>query len=430
MSEKAARVLRFLGLMVLILLISGACTSSRRDDQQGQMSLENYQLDIFGSKDKPDEDDLENMKAGYFGASGSAFTPDGRLVAVGTREMIWVADTKSLQTTGRLRYQDAARFGNSKSLVFVDDQRLLVGADGAIMLWDLKEGLVTHRILLQGRSYSPRAITWSAATNTLAFSSGGSGSPVKLVHLGQDGFDPAREFPGFVGVPSDLQFSRDGRYLAAAGDGEGVYIRDVETGESAGELPTDGFVSDLELFGESQLLVAGNQIVFWTFMREDETVEFENPGLQGQIAGQVMVRAAGGIALGALALFVGAFATVAAPFGGADAMKGAVELGRAAYTVASDPVKTVPRSWCGRSTAISSDGRWLADVYPGITSEIIQVYDLQSSQESKRINPRGKVSCAVKFSPDGKQLLITTNNVARLYDTKNWTYSDLKLARH
>ena len=158
MSEKAARVLRFLGLMVLILLISGACTSSRRDDQQGQMSLENYQLDIFGSKDKPDEDDLENMKAGYFGASGSAFTPDGRLVAVGTREMIWVADTKSLKTTGRLRYQDAARFGNSKSLVFVDDQRLLVGADGAIMLWDLKEGLVTHRILLQGRSYSPRAL--------------------------------------------------------------------------------------------------------------------------------------------------------------------------------------------------------------------------------------------------------------------------------
>ncbi len=318
------------------------------------MSLKNYQLDIFGTNDKPDEDDLENMKAGYFGASGSAFTPDGRRVAVGTREMIWVADTKSLQTTGRLRYQDAARFGNSKSLVFVDDQRLLVGADGAIMLWDLKEGLVTHRILLQGRSYSPRAITWSAATNTLAFSSGGSGSPVKLVHLGQDGFGPTREFPGFVGVPSDLQFSRDGRYLAAAG----------------------------------------------------------------------------GIALGALALFVGAFATVAAPYGGADAMKGAVELGRAAYTVASDPVKTAPQSWCGRNTAISSDGRWLADVYPGITSEIIQVYDLDSSQESKRINPRGKVSCAVKFSPDGKQLLITTNNVARLYDTKNWTYSDLKLARH
>lgn len=39
----------------------------------------------------------------------------------------------------------------------------------------------------------------------------------------------------------------------------------------------------------------------------------------------------------------------------------------------------------------------------------------------------GEYSCAVRFSPNGKQLLLTPNKVARLYDTKTWRYRDLKL---
>ncbi len=34
---------------------------------------------------------------------------------------------------------------------------------------------------------------------------------------------------------------------------------------------------------------------------------------------------------------------------------------------------------------------------------------------------------AVKFSPDGKQILITTDKVVRLYDTETWRCRDLNL---
>lgn len=363
---------------------------------------------------------LENSRVQFFGASGADFSPDGRHVAVGNREMIWVADTVTHETKARLSYLKAARFGGSKSLQFVDNQRLVVGADGAIFIWDFENGLVTHRLGLTSRMFSPRALTWSESTQMLAFSTGVTGSSIKLVPFDGDGFGVVREFPGFEGVPADLQFSRDGRYLAAAGDDAGVSIREIETGQPAGELPTEGFVNNLELFGGNRLLVAGADVALWTFMDEIEALEFENSSLQGQVTGQVMVRVGGGIALGTLAVL--AFSLT--PFIGPEL---GFYLGSATYAVASAPVETSQRAWCGRSTTINPDGRWLADVYPGITSEIIRVYDLESGVVVRRLNPRGDYSCAVKFSPNGEQLLITTNKVTRLYDTKTWSHNDLKL---
>jgi WD40 repeat protein len=357
-----------------------------------------------------------------FGASGVAFSPDGKRVAVGTRDRIWVADTVTQETTASLGHSQAAGFGNSKSLHFIDNQRLVVGAQGAIMIWDLKEGLVTDRLPLSSKMYSPKAITWSETTQMLAFSTGASGSSVKLVHIVDSGFGPVGDLLGFKGVPGDLQFSRDGRFLAAAGDGAGVFIREVDTGKAAGELPTDDSVSDLELFGEHQLLVAGTSIEFWTFLDKQELFELDNPDLGGQVTGQIMTRVAGGVALGALTLFMAVLEAYAGGSGEATA-----QLGAMAFHVASKPVNRSQQPWCGRSTTISPDGRWLADVYPGITKEVIRVYDLESDQTAKKLNPRGEYSCAVRFSPNGKQLLLTTNKVARLYDTKTWRYHDLKL---
>ncbi len=359
-----------------------------------------------------------------FGASGVAFSPDGKRVAVGTRDRIWVADTVTQETIASLGHSQAASFGNSKSLQFIDNQRLVVGAQGAIMIWDLEEGLVTDRLPLSSKMYSPKAITWSETTQMLAFSTGASGSSVKLVHIVDSGFGPVGDLLGFSGVPGDLQFSRDGRFLAATGDGAGVFIREVDTGKAAGELPTEDFVSDLELFGEHQLLVAGTSIEFWTFLDEHELFEFDNPDLGGQVTGQIMTRVAGGVALGALTLFVAVLEAYAGGSGEATA-----QIGSMAFHVASRPVMRSQQPWCGRSTTISPDGRWLADVYPGITKEVIRVYDLESDQKARKLNPRGEYSCAVRFSPNGKQLLLTTNKVARLYDTETWRYHDLKLGK-
>ena len=361
-----------------------------------------------------DKVELEISRMNYFGASGVAFTPDARRVAIGTRDMIWIVDTETSETTDRISHLKEARFGGNKSLQFIDNNRLAIGADGVIIIWDLKERRVTHRLRLTSRMLSPRAIVLSEAAQMLAFSTGASGNPVKVVQIDQHGFDSVREVPGFEGIPSDLAFSRDGRYLAAAGDSKNVSIREIATGELAGELPTEGFVTELELFGERQLLVAGADIVFWTFMGEEELTEIGNPTLQGQYGKQVTTRVAGRIAFGIMLplMFLGG----ALPSDYEDLH----------YSLVSG-VNVSPQAWCGRSTTISPDGKWLVDVFPGITKEVIHVYDVKTGNVARKLNPRGDYSCAAKFSPNGKQFLITTEKVARLYETQTWTYTDFKL---
>jgi len=364
---------------------------------------------------------LELSRVHAYGASGAAFTPDGNKLAIGSREEIWVVDVASQDIAAHISYPPNSRFGGKKSLEFIDDHRLVIAAEGSVLLWDLNQDKVTDRLILNNKMSSPRAITWSGASDLLAFSSSTTRESVNVVPIGDKGFGSVRGVPGFEGVPGDIVFSRDGRYLAATGDGEGVIIREVETGQVVGELPTRGYVNNLELFGESSLLVAGFDIAFWEFLDEQQAAKFNNPDLQGQITGQVAVRVAGTIALGTLTVFAAALSALG---GGAGDTGGLAE---ATIAVATLPVQTEQQEWCGRGTAITSDGRWLADVYPGVTKEVIQVYDLVSHQTSKRLNPKGQYSCAVIFSPNGKQLLITTEKVARLYDTETWNHRDLKL---
>ena len=350
----------------------------------------------------------------FFGASGVSFTPDAKRVAIGTREMIWVADIGHSETIARIGYENAARFGGNKNLQFIDNKRLAIGADGFIFIWDLKEGLVTHRLRLSSKMSSPRTIAWSEDAQILAFSTGAGGSPVKVVKVDDTGFGPVRDVPGFEGVPADLAFSHDGRYLAAAGDEKNVSVREVATGDLVADLPTEGFVTELELFGKDQLLVAGADITFWTFKGDEDVTEIDNPSLQSQHARQVMIQVAGGIAYGLILPF--AFLGGAMPDDYADAYESLVT-----------GVNTSPQSWCGRSTTISPDGKLLVDVFPGISSEIIRVYNIENDSLVRKLNPPGENSCAAKFSPDGRLLLITTDKVVRLYDSRTWQYEDLDL---
>ena len=396
---------RSLIFWIPVLLIMSACSSA------------------FKSEEKLEEDRiaLELNRAHAFGASGAAFTPDGNKLAIGSREKIWVINTANRDVTTHISNPPNSRFGGKRSLEFIDNHRLVIAADGAILLWDLQRKRLTGRLDLNSKVFSPRAITWSDASHLLAFSTGTSREPVSVVTIGDKGFGPVRAVPGFEGVPSDLVFSWDGRYIAASGDGDGVVIREVESGQAVGALPTKGYVNSLELFGDNRLLVAGSDIVLWQFLNDQHASEFENPDLQGQITGQRAAHAAGAIALGTLAVLAIPFAVFS---GDGSGVAGLIQ---ASAEVATLPVKTEQQPWCGRSTAISPDGRWLADVYPGITKEIIQVLDLESGAASRRLNPWGEYSCAVRFSPNGKLLLITTEKVARLYDTETWKYRDLKL---
>lgn len=100
-------------LTLTALILSGCATSADREKEEAAR---------------------EEKLANTFGASGTAFSPDGRLVAVGARDEIWVADTASPNVTGSLSYLDAARFGGGKSLQFIDNQRIVIGAEGMIVV--------------------------------------------------------------------------------------------------------------------------------------------------------------------------------------------------------------------------------------------------------------------------------------------------------
>jgi hypothetical protein len=87
----------------------------------------------------------------------------------------------------------------------------------------------------------------------------------------------------------------------------------------------------------------------------------------------------------------------------------------------------VKKSYCGRHAAISQDGRFLIDIYPGVKHEVVRVIDPNTEKLVTSLNPRGKNSCAAAFSPDSRLLMITTNKVARLYETSHWQGHDLSL---
>lgn len=372
---------------------------------------------------EPGGGELEAILADAYGASGAAFSEDGGLLAVATHNKVWVAEVASRKVIQTLNRHLGAQFGNKDSLIFLDRQTLGVGTQGGVLVWDLASDVVTDRIRLINTFHAPRAMAWSGATRTLAFSTGTTSEPVNLVHITADNhFGPVRGLPGFEGIPADLLFSPDGRYLAATGDGNGVFVRDVETGALVGELPTRGEATQLEPFAGGRLLVAGDDVAFWSFTNEPRDMpDVANPDLEGQISSQVAVRVAGTIAFGVLGILM---APIEALAGGGDATANAF---MAATEIAGTPVKTARQGGCGRTTTVSPDGKLLVDVYPGITREVINVYHLDQDLRSHALNPRGKYTCTAKFSPDGKTLLLATDKTVRLYNTRSWRSQDLEL---
>jgi len=359
------------------------------------------------------QEEMKSKLRNFYGISGAAFSPDGRKLAVGTGIMIYVLDVSSGKILSNLQLGWNGRFGRTRSVIFVDNDYVVTAGQGVIRLWDTGSGLVAHKLDLKLRQQLPRAIAWSDANQTLALTISDSSSTVQLVKLDKQGFGSLTDVEGIAVYPRDLLFSHDGHYLAAAGDGEGVYIHDLHNGQSAGYLPTRGSVKDLALFGNDQLLVAGEDVALWTFQGEGQDLAINNPSLKGQIAKQVTTKVAGTVAFGLLGV-IGAYG------GSIDGFVGA-------YEVANLPVSNRQQPWCGRSTTVSPDGRLLADVYPGITKEVIQIYELEKPGRSRKLHPPGEFTCIAKFSPDGKLLLITTNKVVRLYETDSWKHRDLEI---
>lgn len=338
----------------------------------------------------------------YFQGTAVAFSPDSSLVAIANAEAVWIADTKTHLTVAWWKAETAHRFSRRNGLVFLNNNELAVGVPDGVRVLDSRDR-TTFKDTIINRDLGKPVLAWSAATGQLVMAfpkeprvykadrdANGNFIPVPHIHLRQN------QVPVL-----DMDFSLDGAHLATA-HANGVDVWEVASAHLDGSLPAEGeMVSHVQRFGNQRLLVAGDQVKLWQFLTTDQVADLGDPSLDGQKARQRATLAA------AWLLF---------PLHGDPRI----------FTEGHKLVG-VRMPFCGRHAAASPDGRFLVDVYPGATREIIHVIDIESGEKVEKLNPRGNFSCAVAFSPDNSKLVITSDKSARIYDTESWKFAELQL---
>lgn len=348
--------------------------------------------------------------ASHIELGASAWSPGGTLAAVANFQSIWVFSANS----GKVIHQFTAhpesapgtgasyRYGVGNTLLFLDDQHLATtGLKGQVAIVDLQEKTPVTGLYLPALDGEPFAIAHAPATGALAVG-GVSGTVVLLEPDGAGNYFQFSLEP-FGDVVRDLQFSLDGHYLAAAGHRPEVKIWDTRTLEPFGLLPMYSAASELALYPEGRrLLVAGSDVGVWYFLTGQQLETIENPSMAGQR-----------VALGAGTALLFALSIAAASYGVG------LSPGVPSFDMRDGP--------CDRVAALSFDGRMLADRHPGVARETIRVMDLEAYEVTETLNPPGGATCDMVFSPDGRWLLLATEEAAIIYDTRTWTARRLDL---
>jgi WD40 repeat protein len=198
------------------------------------------------------------------------YTPDGRwLLTAGAGGAI---DVREADTGKRIRSLTEHRSA-VVGLAISRDGRSLASAstDGALLLWDLAKGTVTHRLV------DPEK-TSSFGTTPLAFSPDGTvlagGTEGGKIHLWRvaDG-RLTRTLAGHLGKVHDLKFHPDGQRLLSGGMDRRARLWDLRTGQEA--LTLRGATNrvygvDVDDKGERILVCSGDQLLL-LFSGEEPT---------------------------------------------------------------------------------------------------------------------------------------------------------------
>jgi WD40 repeat protein len=207
-----------------------------------------------------------------------AFHPEGTYLASRGEDKkvkVWdLAATREVEFDGPV---DVGRdFGMAHTVAFSPNGNLLAtGSDGTVKVWDWKNGQLLHRLA----GYEKDAISVAFSRDGRRLASASNGENVKHWDLERGGqllrtFPPAHRHP--VGA---LAFSPDGERLADANFNRCVYLWNTQTGERCGTLGHTGNVLGVAFSPDGQRLASSGEdkiVRVW-----DPTTGREVLGLRG-----------------------------------------------------------------------------------------------------------------------------------------------------
>lgn len=398
-----------------------------------------------------------------------AFSPDQQLLAFANANEISVIDIDSKRLLSSLRTspQDIEgadpqlfRHGVGDTLVFLDNSRLAsTGMGGLVSIWDVHDGQRLGTIEPLSADEFASTIDYAAPTGQLAV--GTSAGQVLLTMLTGDEAGPLVPLTRLEGYVWDLQFSRDGSYLASAslmtkmspadqalgeaadefagsmnnaeqsGGGQAsgepadefaqtqaggqrspsnVIIWDVETLEKVGVLQGARNVFGMSLVpGERALLTAGEDVQLWEFLTLEQS---------GKVSDPSMVMQAIGMGTMAVISLAGLSAGLIPP----------MDLAAQSFLAGGYPF--IPtgrfiRHACARAAAISPGGETIVTTTWGASHNVMAVIDRAQNKVTEKWGA-GISVCDMQFSPDGRYLVTATLRGIFIFDTTTWKKSRLR----